>query len=128
VLLVACANVANLLLARGADRRREFAIRAALGAGRARLARQMITESSILAALGCAVGLLLGRWGLALLLALSPTLPRAEEITLDGRVLLFTLAVSVATAFVFGFAPTRMFSRPDLHEAVREGGRGTSAS
>ena len=128
VLLVACANVANLLLARGADRRREFAIRAALGAGRARLARQMITESSILAALGCAVGLLLGRWGIALVLALSPTmLPRAEEISLDGRVLLFTLAMSVATAFLFGLAPARMFSRPDLHDAVREGGRSTSA-
>ena len=129
VLLVACANVANLLLARGADRRREFAIRAALGAGRTRLARQMITESAVLAALGCAVGLLLGRWGIALLLALSPaTLPRADEITLDGRVLLFTLVMSLATALLFGLAPVRIFSRPNLNDAVREGGRGNSAS
>jgi putative ABC transport system permease protein len=129
VLLVACANVANLLLARGSDRRREFAIRAALGAGRTRLARQMITESGVLAALGCAVGLLLGRWGIALLLALSPaTLPRAEEITLDGRVLMFTLLMSLGTAFLFGLAPVRMFSRPNLNDAVREGGRGNSAS
>jgi predicted permease len=129
VLLVACANVANLLLARGSDRRREFAIRAALGAGRTRLARQMITESAVLATLGCVLGLLLGRWGVAVMLALSPaTLPRTDEIALDGRVLLFTLAMSIATAFLFGLAPVRMLSRPDLHEAVREGGRGMSAS
>jgi len=129
VLLVACANVANLLLARGSDRRREFAIRAALGAGRTRLARQMITESAVLAALGCAVGLVLGKWGITLLLALTPaTLPRTEEIALDGRVLLFTLGATLATALLFGLAPVRTFSRPDLHDAVREGGRGTSAS
>jgi putative ABC transport system permease protein len=129
VLLVACANVASLLLARGSDRRREFAIRAALGAGRTRLARQMITESAMLAALGCGLGLLLGRGGIAVLLALSPaTLPRTDEIALDGRVLLFTLAMSIATAVLFGLAPVRMFSRPDLHDAVREGGRGMSAS
>ena len=129
VLLVACANVANLLLARGSDRRREFAIRAALGAGRTRLARQMITESAVLAGLGCAVGLLLGRWGIALILALSPaTLPRTDEIALDGRVLAFTLVVSLGTALLFGLAPVRMFSRPNLSDAVREGGRGSSAS
>ena len=128
VLLVACANVANLLLARGSDRRREFAIRAALGAGRTRLARQMITESGLLAALGCGVGLLLGKWGIQLLLALSPaTLPRTEEISLDGRVLLFTLVVSLLMAILFGLAPVRMFSSPELHDAIREGGR-TSAS
>jgi putative ABC transport system permease protein len=128
VLLVACANVANLMLARGADRRREFAIRAALGAGRGRLARQMITESAILAALGCAVGLALGRLGIAVMLALSPaTLPRTDEIALDGRVLVFTLVASVATALLFGLAPARMFSKPDLNSAVREGGRGSSA-
>ena len=129
VLLVSCANVANLLLARGSDRRREFAIRAALGAGRTRLARQMITESGVLAALGCATGLVLGKWGITLLLALTPaTLPRTEEISLDARVLLFTLAASLATALLFGLAPVRMFSRPNLNDAVREGGRGMSAS
>jgi len=129
VLLVACANVANLLLARGADRGREFAIRAALGAGRTRLARQMVTESLMLAALGCAAGLLLGRWGLQVLIAMSPaTLPRADEITLDGRVLAFAVTVSMLTAFVFGLGPVRVFSCPNLHDAVREGGRGASAS
>jgi len=129
VLLVACANVANLLLARGADRGREFAIRAALGAGRTRLARQMLTESAILAVLGLAAGLLLGRWGLEVLIALSPTsLPRADEIALDGRVLAFAVAIAVVTAFACGLAPVRVFSRPNLHDAVREGGRGTSAS
>jgi putative ABC transport system permease protein len=129
VLLVSCANVANLLLARGADRRREFAIRAALGAGRGRLVRQTVSESAILATLGCAVGLLVGKLGLRLILALSPaTLPRTDEIALDGRVLLFTLAASVGTALLFGLAPARMFSSPDLTAAVREGGRGTSAS
>ena len=129
VLLVACANVANLLLARGADRRREFAIRAALGAGRGRLARQMLSESAILAMLGCAVGLVLGKCGITLILALSPaTLPRMDEIALDGRVLVFTLAASVGTALMFGLTPARMFSIPDLNSAVREGGRGTSPS
>ena len=112
VLLVACANVANLLLARGADRRREFAIRAALGAGCTRLARQMITESAVLAALGCAVGLVLGKWGITLLLALTPaTLPRTEEIALDGRVLLFTLGATLATALLFGLAPAFLATR-----------------
>ena len=129
VLLVACANVANLLLARGADRRREFAIRAALGAGRARLARQMLSESAILAALGCIVGIVLGHLGIRLILALSPaSLPRMDEIALDGRVLLFTVVASVGTALMFGLAPARLFSSPDLNTAVREGGRGTSAS
>ena len=129
VLLVACANVANLMLARGADRGREFAIRAALGAGRTRLARQMLTESAILAVFGCAAGLFLGRWGLKVLIALSPaSLPRADEITLDARVLAFAVAISLATAFACGLAPVRAFSRPNLHDAVREGGRGTSAS
>jgi predicted permease len=129
VLLVACANVANLLLARGADRGREFAIRAALGAGRTRLARQMVTESAMLAVLGCGLGLLFGRWGIQVLLALSPaTLPRAEEITLDGRVLLFAVGITVATAFLFGLAPARAFSRPDLNDALRDGGRGSSGS
>jgi putative ABC transport system permease protein len=89
----------------------------------------MLSESAILATLGCVVGLLIGKLGLRLMLALSPaTLPRADEIVLDGRVLLFTLAASVGTALLFGLAPARMFSSPDLTGAVREGGRGTSAS
>jgi len=129
VLLVACANVANLLLARSADRRREFAIRSALGAGRGRLARQMLSESAILAVLGCGVGLAVGKLGITLILALSPaTLPRMDEIALDARVLLFALVATAGTALVFGLAPARMFSSPDLNSTVREGGRGTSAS
>jgi predicted permease len=129
VLLVACANVANLLLARGADRQREFAIRAALGAGRGRLTRQMVSESAMLAALGCALGLIVGRVGLSVLIALSPaTLPRTDEISLDGRVLAFTIATSVFTAVLFGLGSARVLWRADLHRTVRDGGRGTSAS
>ena len=129
VLLVACANVANLLLARGADRGRELAIRAALGAGRRRLARQMLTESAILAAFGWAIGLLIAHFGVRVILALSPaTLPRTDEIALDGRVLLFTLAGTAVTALLFGLAPARVFSSPHINHAVRDGGRGTSAS
>ena len=129
VLLIACVNVANLLLARSAGRSREFAIRAALGAGRGRLVRGLLTESVLLAMIGGALGLLLARWGTSAALALLPSaLPRAQEISLDGRVLLFCAGVSLFAGILFGLAPALKIARPDVHNRLKEGGRGTSAS
>jgi predicted permease len=127
VLLIACVNVANLSLARSTNRTREFAIRSALGATTSRVLRQLLTESTLLAVAGGALGLLLAAWGTQAVLGLvSETLPRAAEIRLDGRVLLFTVAISLASGILFGLAPALKISRPDLQGTLKEGGRGSS--
>src|SRR6185503_6626419 len=129
VLLIGCANVANLLLASGASRRKEMAIRAALGASRWRVIRQLFTESTILALAGGAVGLLIAFWGLAAITKLLPSdFPRLNEIQIDLRVLGFTFAASMLTGILFGLAPALQISRSDVQEAIRETGRGASGS
>jgi len=129
VLLIACANVANLLLARATGRSREFAIRSALGASPGRVIRQLLTESVMLGIAGGGIGLLLAKWGTrALLAALPQTLPRAGEIGIDGHVLLFTVGISVLTGIVFGLVPALRTLRPDMHETLKEGGRGGSGA
>ncbi len=129
VLLIACANVANLLLARSTGRTKEFAIRAALGAGRGRMVRQMLTESVLLGLGGGTIGLLIAAWSTQVAIkALPAALPRADEIHVDRRVLLFTFAASLLAAFLFGLIPACKTARAEIQEPLKESGRGGSGA
>src|ERR1044072_3718561 len=127
VLLIACANIANLLLARATARRKEMEIRTAVGASLWRIARQLLTESLLLSLIGGGLGLLLARWGVKLILYVSPdAIPRSREIGLDWTVLAFTIGISFLTGILFGLIPAIQAGEVDVHETLKESGRGMS--
>jgi putative ABC transport system permease protein len=125
ILLIACANLANLLLARGLARQREMSVRAALGASRWRLVRQLLTETTVLGLAGGAAGVLLAHWGLWGLLKLPQNFVSAEETSIDTRVFFFALAISIVTAWLFGLVPALQLARTELQIGLKEGGRGS---
>ena len=129
VLLVACANVANLLLARSTVRHKEITIRSAIGAARSQLIRQLLTESFLLAILGGGIGLLLSIWGTGLVASYGSNInPMFRDINVDWRVLGFTFAISIVTGLIFGLAPALQISKPNLAESLKEAGRGAGAT
>ncbi len=128
ILLIACANLANLLLARGLSRQREIAVRAAMGASRWRLIRQLLTETTVISLIGGGAGILLATWGLYALLKLPQNFITAEQATLDTRVLLFALGISVLTGWLFGLAPALQLAKPELQSFLKEGSRGSAGS
>ena len=129
VLLIACANVANLSLARGCQREREFSIRAAIGAGRGRIVRQLLIESLLLAALGCGGGLFLAVWGVQFVVAFNPgDIPRIDQVALDGFTLAFVAIVGFLTTLIFGLAPALQLSKPDLQSCLKESGQTVTAT
>src|SRR5207245_4977686 len=126
VLLIACANAAGLYVARATERRKEVAVRRALGADRARLARQLLTESVVVALIAGAAGVLLSSWGLAAVLAVWPHVPRADAVGIDGSVLAFALVVSIVTGLPFGLLPALRASAPGVEEVLRDEGGATT--
>src|SRR6185295_10770907 len=127
ILLIACINVANLLLVRAAERQKELAVRLALGAGRLRIVRQLLTESLLIATLGGACGLLVGSWMLKGLITLAPPdIPQLSRVSLDKTVLLFTLGIAALTSLLCGLLPAMQSSKADLQTALKEGGRRTT--
>jgi len=124
ILLIACANLANLLLARGLGRQREIAVRAAMGASRWRLIRQLLTEATLLSVLGGVCGVFLSYWGIRALMKIPQTFINPEHATLDGRVLFFAIAISFITGWLFGLAPALQLARPQLQSFLKEGSRG----